>query len=284
MRARILCAELELDETSIHERARRLGPLPEGLDVVDAWPTGEAGIRALEAAIVVLGYRVVIVDNLPGILPSDHETNSYDDQPFYARIRKIGHKYNAAIIGLWHAGKAEREDHVDSAIGSTGKVAQCDSVLTLVRKRGETGGKLLVAGNHGKDDAISLRFEDCLWTLADGAAEGPSLSAADQVYMDLLGKHPEGLSCSILSATVGKSSTAGRSALHRLAVRGLVLKRGTLWYPSGAFDRSPPIGARTSTNAFADRSDRSPNVSERERTLSEGETDAAFSETGTLWI
>ena len=217
----------------------------------------------------MLGYRVIIVDMLPGILPSDHETNSYDDQPFYARIRKLGHKYNAAIIGLWHAGKAEREDHVDAAIGSTGKVAQCDCILTLVRKRGDPCGKLLVAGNHGKDDSVDLRFEDCTWSLAVGA-EGPSLSAQDQIYIDILGKHPEGLSCSVLSATAGKSSTAGRSALHRLAARGLVLKRGTLWYPSEAFDRSPPIGERTSTNAFSERSDHSPNTSERVRTLPDG--------------
>jgi hypothetical protein len=228
--ARVLLVMLELDRIALHERSRRMPPLPEGLDVVYSWPRGETALEYLEAAVAA-GYLFIVVDMLGGILPLDVETNSYDLTPWLLRLRHIALDNGAAILALHHSIKGDSGDPVTNLMGSTAFGGQADSIISIERKRGESGAKIYVAGNHGRERVISARFDDCRWIPVDeeDGQEGPRLTDGDTAVVRVLQAHPVGLSASTIAGTLGKSAGAVRACLSRLAARGLVLKIANTW-------------------------------------------------------
>ena len=231
---KVLYAALELDRIAMHERTARLPRLPDELDIAYSWPRGDTAIALIEAAIIEGGYNVIILDMIGGILPEGQDTNSYDLSPFLFKLRRAALDNCAAVLALHHSTKADSGDHVTNLMGSTAFGGQADSIIAIERRRGEPGGRILISGNHGRELALDAVFEDCRWSAADReeGTEGPTIAAADRIYAEILEKHPEGLSASLLAATAAKNPNACRAALSRLARRGLVLKRGTQWHYS----------------------------------------------------
>jgi hypothetical protein len=232
-KARVLYVALELDRLAIHERLARMNPLPDdGMDFVYNWPRGDEALDLLEASVTEGGYRVVIIDMLAGILPPNAETNSYDLSPFLSRLRHIGLDHGAAIIALHHSIKGDTGDAVSNMMGTTAFGGQADSIIAIDRKRGESGAKITVAGNHGRDLTLRVQLDtsSCRWVpLGEAEDEGPRLTEADAILVNVLEKHLEGLSASTLAATIGKAPNAARAGLSRLAQRGLVIKEGASW-------------------------------------------------------
>jgi hypothetical protein len=232
-RSRVLYVPLELDRVALHERLTKMPPSPEGLDVVYSWPRGDAALELLEAAIEQGGYKVIIVDMLGGILPNDAETNSYDLSPWLLELRRVALRAGAAIVALHHATKGDSGDPVSNLMGTSAFGGQADSIIAIDRKRGESGAKIYIAGNHGRDRTIVARFDDCRWIPADEeAVDSPRLGEAEGKVLAILGAHPEGLSATVLGATMAKNPNWIRAVLSKLAARGLVIKRGAYWLSS----------------------------------------------------
>lgn len=224
----------ELDRIGIHERAQLLGELPKGFDVMyEPLPRGPKFLEVLPAIIRGYAYTVVIVDMMQAILPNGADSNDYGIGNYLLALRHIAMETGAAVVGTWHNGKTERDDPVLSLIGSTGIGAQCGSIITLDRKRGEPGVKLYVSGNHTRERKIHARFVDGIFEACEASEnDGPRMGAADRLVLDAVTARPDGIAASTLSGTIGKAGNAIRAALSRLGERGLVEKRGDRWYPT----------------------------------------------------
>jgi hypothetical protein len=225
----LYCA-LELDEIAMAERAKKLPPSDGIIDVVFSLPRGQAALDALEALIIARGYRVIVIDMLPAILPADSDGNGYTETTvFMLALRRLAQKHSACIVCLMHAGKAERVDYVDSVIGSTAYAGQSDTVAVLSRKRKERVLQLSASGNHGKDTFLSIRVNDdlSLELAEDDGGNDAGLSPEASRIVSLLNEtYPAGTSPSVLASVVGKPPEAVRQSLLRLCDRGIVERSG----------------------------------------------------------
>jgi hypothetical protein len=228
--SRTLIIYTEIDRQAGHERALRYGPAPKGLDVAYGWSRGPEALLDVEAAVLIFDYRVVIIDMFQGVLPYDLESNNYDAGHLFLEWRQLAQRLGFCLVTTWHAVKAERDDYVSMSMGTTALPAQSDVILFLDRKRTEAKGKLSIAGNHGREEVLMVRFEDCIWTLEGDGAPAPKLSETERAILDTLSSTPEGLSAANIAGTIGKTSDSVRSLLSRLGLRTLVVKRDGRWY------------------------------------------------------
>ena len=229
---------LELDELAMSERAQKIGPCPQGLDVMTAFERGTNAIADLEALIVARGYRLIVVDMLQAILPGGTDGNAYDDvTPFLLTLRRLGQKYKAAILCLMHSPKSSRDDFADAVLGSTGFAGQADNIIVLERKRGSDTADLFATGNHGKDTAFRIRIDEDLRLSLDGLIPVSRDSQAKEEVLDALTKlGPDGGSAKTIGESIGRGEDATRKILERLMVdrkaervrRGLDVIRGSV--------------------------------------------------------
>lgn len=228
--AGLYCA-LELDAIAMAERAKRLPPVDGILDVIFSLPRGQAALETLESLMIARGYRVIVIDMLPAILPADIDANGYTETTvFMLALRRLAQKYSACFVCLMHAGKAERVDYVDSVIGSTAYAGQADTVAVLSRKRKESVIQLSASGNHGKDSFLTIKVNDDLsLELSDDpeteTAAGMSPDAL-RLVSTLRDSYPNGASPLILSSVLGKPSETIRQSLLRLCDKGIVERSG----------------------------------------------------------
>lgn len=241
----------ELDRIGIHERAQLLGELPKGFDVMyEPLPRGPKFLEVLPAIIRGYAYTVVIVDMMQAILPNGADSNDYGIGNYLLALRHIAMETGAAVVGTWHNGKTERDDPVLSLIGSTGIGAQCGSIITLDRKRGEPGVKLYVSGNHTRERTIHARFVDGIFEACEaGEDAGPKLAPADRPVYEALAAHASGVKAPELARELDRASDAVRAALNRLKNQGHAHKIIDTWYPGGSHTNEPnepnELGFRT---------------------------------------
>lgn len=237
VQAKVLLVSFELDERDTSERFKgMLRRLSENAYIMHAWSTGEDAFADAERAIAELGFKVIIFDTFLPMLPRDPDfkLNEYGDSEIYLRWRLLAKRHEAAIVASWHEGKTPRDDFMLNAIGSTGMVAQADSVISIDRKRGDAAGKLFIAGNHAKDSALSVIFEDGFFRLGEGEISIDRLTRDEEKTLAALAKHPEGVTPVLIGLEVGKSEDAARKALQRLEARRKIIKikRGVYGLPS----------------------------------------------------
>jgi hypothetical protein len=146
--------------------------------------------------------------------------NEYGDSGLYLGWRLLGKRNGAAIIASWHEGKTPREDFMLNAIGSTGMVAQADSIISIDRKRGDAAGKLFIGGNHAPDAVIPIVFENGLFRLGEGPADLDRLTPTEEKTLAILAKYPEGCTPAKVALELGKSDHAAVVSLNRLIARG----------------------------------------------------------------
>lgn len=226
MQAKVLFVSFELDEADTSDRFKAMLPLSENAFLLHAWSTGEQAFADAERAIKELGVGVVMFDTFLPLLPQDpnFKINEYGDSGYYLKWRLLGKKNNAAIAASWHTGKNDREDFFLNPIGSTGMVAQADSLITIDRKRGDAAGKLFIGGNHAADSTISVVFEDGVFRLGEGAGILDCLYPEEKKAMAVLAEHPEGCTPTFVGLKMGKTDNTARATLNRLIARGKVTK------------------------------------------------------------
>jgi len=223
---KVLYVAFELDEGDTSDRFKGMAPLAEDAYVLHTWSTGDKALADAERAITEHGFNVLMFDTFLPLLPKDPDfkLNEYGDSEIYLRWRQLGKKHGAAIVASWHTGKNDREDFFLNPIGSTGMVAQADSLITIDRKRGDLAGKLFVGGNHVKDTAISILFEDGLFKLGEGEISMDRLTPDQEKTLTVLAQHPEGCTPTAVGLATGRNNNAARAALNRLIARGKVMK------------------------------------------------------------
>jgi hypothetical protein len=226
-RARVLLVSFELDERDTSERFKGMTSLSENAVIMHDWPKGETAFDDAERMIVDHGFKVIMFDTFLPMLPLDpnFRLNEYGDSEIYLKWRQLAKRNDAAIVATWHEGKTPREDFMLNAIGSTGMVAQADSVISIDRKRGDSAGRLFTAGNHAKDCAVSIIFENGLFKLGEGEISMDRLTPGEEKIMALLAIHPEGCTTAAVGLAMSKSEDAARKALGRLIARGRVTRR-----------------------------------------------------------
>lgn len=224
---RVLYVPTELDRIAVHERASKFSPCSPDVLVAYDWPNGPKAMEQAEAAILCLGIKVIIFDMFLAILPEElqQKTNDYGSSEFFRSWRRLGQRYDVAIVAVWHSGKGDREDFMSAALGTTGLTGQADCVLSLERKRGETGGKLYVGGNHGREEALSLEFNDCQWTLGNTTLS-PGLSRSDEDILAFMATRTGECGPTEIAAALGRTYDAARITLSRLAGRGYIKRTG----------------------------------------------------------
>jgi RecA-family ATPase len=231
-KANVLYLALELDEIAIAERARLCGDVRGCFDVLFSFRRGHDALVDLAALVDARGYRVVIVDMLPAILPAGTDGNAYDEvTSFMLELRRFAQSRELSIICLLHAGKTAREDFADAVMGSTGFAGQADTVAVLQRKRGDSVLKFLSTGNHGADQAFKIRIGEnvSMEILEESELEKQTayLSAEqERVLMTMTEFYPEGVTPVVLAGVLGKTSDAVRIQLNRLIERGAVKRIG----------------------------------------------------------
>jgi len=234
-----LLVTTEIDRIALHERVQRFGEMPPSLFVSYGWTAGDQALYDAEIVIQEHGIRVLVFDMFLPILQAGMDTNAYETSAIFLKWRLMAQKHGAAILAVWHAGKTERTDFMDSALGTTGITGQSDCILSLDRKRGESKAKLYIGGNHGAEEVLSLSFENCMWELAEGSAS--FLTANDEALIGAVKKHPEGVGPTTVAAAIGKSYDSTRMALARLAERGLIAREGKgLYKPLTEQTEHPP--------------------------------------------
>jgi len=219
----VLYVPTELDRIAMHERIQEFGKLPENLFIHYSWSTGQQALTDAENVLRSGFIKVLIFDMFLPIVP-EVETNAYESSAVYLRWRQLAQKYEAALICLWHSGKAVRADFMDAAIGTTGLIGQSDSIISLDRKRGEAAGKLFIGGNHGTEAVIKVFFENRHWHLVAGDGED-FLSTGDTELLELVNTRGQ-TTPTTAAAVTGRTYDAVRVALAGLYERGVIEKTG----------------------------------------------------------
>ena len=230
---KVLYLSLELDRIALSERAQRMGPVPEGLDVLFSFSRGEDAIQDLEALIVGCGYGVIFVDMGAAIFPQGADFISYQEvTQFLLKLRKLGQEHNCCICLILHSPKGERADFADSVLGSVGFQGQADSIIYLDRKRGERVAKVFIIGNHGEDEVFKVTLgENLQINLVEDTDCVSFLPSESEAVLQALKKFTLPVSPLELVATLGRPKTAKeanrvRDTLNRLIGKGYVKKVG----------------------------------------------------------
>lgn len=234
-RGPVLYLALELDDIAMSERAARLGPCPEGLDILLSFTRGEEALADIEKLLLIKNYTLIVVDMLSAILPRGTDGNAYDEvTPFMLRLRRIAQHYSACILCLMHSPKASRDDFADAVLGSTGFAGQADSILVLDRKRAESSAKLSITGNHGADSFFRIGIDSNLRITTESgslAMEAPTHPSKQDAALDELKKaNGEPISAAMVGQIIGtgtdqkKNTDNARKALEELVRQGKAYK------------------------------------------------------------
>ena len=169
IKGKVLYISTELDEADLRERANSLSsPVnPEFEYMTDSLTRGLTSISEIMTLVKERRYDVVIIDMLTGLLDEKLDTNSYSSSLFWNELRMKAKENNCCIIGLWHSPKSlNTHDHVDRLIGSVGIGNQCDSIVTIDKKRNENKAIIEVTSNHSAGLQLHALFTDDLrWVL-----------------------------------------------------------------------------------------------------------------------
>jgi hypothetical protein len=101
--------------------------------IEDDFPTtADQALEQLEYYMRDLGFRVIIIDVLTAFLPPEKfKQNIYrGDYSELKPYHRLALKYNACILGVWHASKRESDPKL-MYNGSTGMWAACASRITM---------------------------------------------------------------------------------------------------------------------------------------------------------
>jgi len=227
-KSNVLYLALELDEIAIAERARLCGDVRGCFDVLFSFRRGHDALVDLAALVDARGYRVVIIDMLPAILPAGTDGNAYDEiTAFMLQLRRFAQSRELSIVCLLHAGKAPREDFADAVMGSTGFAGQADTVAVLQRKRGDNVLKFLSTGNHGKDQAFKIRIGEnvSMEVVEESELEKQTayLSAEhERIITTIAENYTNGTTPLVLASVLGKSVQSVRVALSRMVEAGTI--------------------------------------------------------------
>lgn len=153
--------ELELSQRRTAQRLKLMGIVPsDNLSFSFKWEKGEIGIETLTAFIEREKIRLLVVDVMQNLWPTNADSNNYQDTyRILAPIRQMANELGCLILLVTHRRKnKESDDYLDAVIGSVGIAGNADVVLNIMRERGNENAVLMADGNDIERREISMKF------------------------------------------------------------------------------------------------------------------------------
>jgi RecA-family ATPase len=150
--APVLYLALEDGERRIKSRLMRLCPdgIPKHLDIAHNWPRlTDGGIEALDAAVEVNHYGVILIDTLQRVRAPRQGRDVYgEDYETLGKLHDLARSQDGLSITLVHHNRKDDQpaDYIDALSGSTGIGGSPDLVAVLARGRGEADAVLSITG------------------------------------------------------------------------------------------------------------------------------------------
>ena len=171
-------------------------------------------------------YGAVIIDTLQkykGISDLNDYSQTVNG---LSTLKDIADGLGIALIVIHHNRKNADgdQDHLHSALGSTGINATADCTLTLKRKRGDAKATMLVSGRDIEDASYTLAWDKdcCSWTITESGAIKPAIPEAQQQILDLLESEDRAWYTWEIVAKTEKSKQAVNSILSRMKENGMI--------------------------------------------------------------
>jgi hypothetical protein len=250
----VLYLALEDGDRRIQDRCRKLlggAPIPPEFeyvttvepgrvfDTITAWLARHAGQSPL-----------VVLDTLGKVMPPalPGESSYQRDYRVGTALKRIADQQpGMTLLVNHHDRKAGAEDFIDSVSGTHGLAGAADTVVVLTRPRHEEAGLLKVTGRDVAEGEYAVRFVDgSAWTLdgldlaaaarrARDAQVTAGLGDRSTDVVELVGKHPKGITPTQVAAALGMTPKAVQVYLSRALAAGRISRpsRG-LYTPVGS--------------------------------------------------
>lgn len=171
--------------------------------------------------------RLVIVDVLQKIRPPKRQGVSEYEQDYetLTSLQRICRDYRVAMLMVHHTRKAKADDPYDMISGSTAIQGAADTIMALMRVRGEQDATLHYTGRDVDSEALALQWndQDCGWRLL-GKAQDHRLSAERSQVLDFLCKAKADVKPSELAGILNKNPAAIQYLLSQLVDEGVITK------------------------------------------------------------
>ncbi len=224
--------------------------------IEDDFPTSpEAALEELEWYLRVMEVRVICIDVLTAFLPPEKfKQNVYrGDYSELKPYHKLALKYNAAILGVWHASKRESDPRI-MYNGSTGMWAAAASRITMYQDQDQ---RVRITSFPRMGDKVdwALAQEKTnrgrRWVIAD-AAPDPMMSPAETQIYRCLKTHATNvkpLSPMTIFELTGTPIGTVKSALRRMFTQNLLQQIGNGYYIELATDATGTTDITGTTDA-----------------------------------
>ncbi len=231
-RGDVLYLALEDSQRRIQSRFKTIlrgEPMPSGIQVDTEWPVVGVGCEELIREWLTFHpkARLIIVDVLQKIRPpkapgvADYE----QDYRVLSPLQRISSEYRVGILVVTHTRKMQAEDPYDMISGSTAIQGAADTIIALMRIRGEKDATLHFTGRDVEGDALALQWDeqDCGWRLL-GKAKDHRMSSERTAILEFLSTADDEMGPSDIAAAVGKSVTSVRYLLGQMVAYGAIKK------------------------------------------------------------
>jgi hypothetical protein len=167
--------------------------------------------------------KLIVIDILEKVRPKRTRTGSVyaEDYAALSPIQQLAQDRNIAILVIHHSNKTKPEDFRDTASGSTGLLAACDTFWSLARLAGAADAVLNIIGRDVDSPALALQFRDGFWTVI-GTAEEAQQSKASREVLDALTQAGKPLTPKEIASTLAIPVGTVRVRLKRMLDRGEV--------------------------------------------------------------
>ena len=205
--------------------------IPKGIHFFTEWRRlDELGIEYLDRYIDKKPeIRLVIIDTLAKIKQRGKGGPQYnEDYDAVGELHRIAHRYGVAILIIHHLKKQTTDDPMDQISGTLGLTGAADGMLVLARDRGKADAILHVTGRDIEEDgeyALEWDVDTALWVLV-GMAEDVNRERSRQEIIDLLRKHPDGLTSKQIADALDRKLGTVKKQLQRMGGDGEVKPEG----------------------------------------------------------
>jgi AAA domain/Winged helix-turn-helix DNA-binding len=217
---------------------------PANLDLV-LWDAPRVGAGLEEAITTWLdehaNAKLVVIDILEKVRPPRVRGGSLyaDDYAAIEPLTRLAQARGIALVIVHHSNKSRPEDFRDSASGSSGLLAACDTFWSLSRVAGQPDAVLRVIGRDVDAQELAMQFHDGFWTVL-GEAEAYTLSKESREILEALADAGEPLTPKRLANRLNLPVGTVRVRLLRMLERGEVINNGEGYRPGITLPGSPP--------------------------------------------
>jgi hypothetical protein len=190
---------------------------------------------------------LVILDTLGKVMPSAAVGESAYQRDYRvgsALKRAVDDYPGASLVVIHHDRKATSDDFVEAVSGTNGLAGAADTIVVLVRPRGENDGLLKVTGRDVTEADYALTMTggtswrldgtdlDAAATTATARKASDGLGDRSTEIVRLISQHPDGIGPTTLGQLIGVEAKHAGEYLRRLASAGRVVKTGRGVYRS----------------------------------------------------